>query len=82
MTNQKTVAADERLRREFNEWAEQGRGEEMEGHHISITEQTLALMKLHPGNRVLDLGCGAGWASRMMARAVANGEKTRASGGA
>ena len=71
MIDKKTVAADERLRQEFNQWAEQGRGEEMENHHISITQQTLAHMKLKPGDRVLDLGCGAGWASRLMADAVA-----------
>ncbi len=47
----------------------------MEAHHISITEQTLAMMDLKPGERVLDLGCGTGWTSRMMAKAVANGDK-------
>src|ERR1019366_5056915 len=47
----------------------------MENHHISITQQTLAWMELKPGDRVLDLGCGAGWASRLMAGAVANGDK-------
>jgi arsenite methyltransferase len=73
MSDGKT-AADERLRDEFNQWAEQGKGEEMEAHHISITAQTLALMKLKPGERVLDLGCGAGWASRLMAKAVADGD--------
>lgn len=62
--------ADERLRREFNEWASQGRGEEMERHHISIAEQTLAAMELKPGERVLDLSCGAGWATRLLAKAV------------
>ena len=31
-------------------------------------------MDLKPGDRVLDLGCGAGWASRLMAKAVANGD--------
>jgi ubiquinone/menaquinone biosynthesis C-methylase UbiE len=66
--------ANERLRTEFNEWASQGRGEEMENHHISIAEQTLARMDLHPGDRVLDLGCGAGWATRMLAKAVEGGE--------
>lgn len=75
MTDPKTISADEKLRREFNQWAEQGRGEEMEQHHISITEQTLALMELKPGQRVLDLGCGAGWASRLMARMVSGGER-------
>jgi len=64
--------ANQRLRDEFNQWAEQGRGEEMEQHHISITEQTIERMDLGPGDRVLDLGCGAGWASRLLARRVAD----------
>ena len=72
MSDTKTSAED-RVRDEFNQWAAEGKGEEMESHHISITEQTLALMNLKPGDRVLDLGCGAGWASRMIAKAVANG---------
>jgi arsenite methyltransferase len=74
MTDSK-VGAEERVRDEFNQWAAEGKGEEMEAHHISITEQTLALMNLKPGDRVLDLGCGAGWASRMMANVVANGNR-------
>lgn len=75
MTDNKVISTDERMRREFNEWAEAGKGEEMENHHISITQQTLALMALKPGERVLDLGCGAGWASRLLARAVDGGER-------
>jgi ubiquinone/menaquinone biosynthesis C-methylase UbiE len=63
------------MRREFNQWAEAGRGEEMEQHHISITQQTLALMGLKHGERVLDLGCGAGWATRLLAQLVAGGER-------
>jgi ubiquinone/menaquinone biosynthesis C-methylase UbiE len=64
---------DERLRQEFNQWAEQGRGEEMERHHLDITEKTLRYMELRPGERVLDLGCGAGWATRILARLVGDG---------
>ncbi len=75
MAENRTVSADELLRREFNLWAEQGRGEEMEKHHISITEQTLVLMGLKPGERVLDLGCGAGWATRLMAQVVGATER-------
>jgi ubiquinone/menaquinone biosynthesis C-methylase UbiE len=75
MNDGKFSSADERLRDEFNQWAGQGKGEEMEAHHLSITEQTLALMKLKPGERVLDLGCGAGWASRLMAKAIADDDK-------
>jgi len=75
MTDKQAIPVDEQMRREFNQWAEAGRGEEMEHHHISITQQTLALMGLQPGQRVLDLGCGAGWASRLLAQLVAGGER-------
>ena len=64
---------DEILRQEFNQWAAAGKGEEMEQHHISIAEQTIRKMELKPGERVLDLGCGVGWATRIVARLVADG---------
>lgn len=63
-----------KLRAEFNEWAVQGRGEEMERHHESIAAQTLDRMTLAAGERVLDLGCGAGWATRRLAKAVEGGQ--------
>jgi ubiquinone/menaquinone biosynthesis C-methylase UbiE len=75
MTN-RNKAAEEQVRDEFNQWASEGKGEEMEAHHISITEQTLGLMNLRPGDRVLDLGCGTGWTSRMLAHSVASGDKS------
>jgi SAM-dependent methyltransferase len=50
--------ADKKLQQEFNQWAEAGRGDEMEDHHSDITEQTIVLMDLKPTDRVLDLGCG------------------------
>jgi ubiquinone/menaquinone biosynthesis C-methylase UbiE len=65
---------DEKLQQEFNQWAAAGRGDEMEDHHSDITEQTLALMDIQPGDRILDLGCGTGWASRRMARVAVTGE--------
>ncbi len=64
---------DERLKQEFNRWAEAGEGPKMEQHHLDITEKTLRLMDLRPGERVLDLGCGSGWATRLLARLVADG---------
>jgi ubiquinone/menaquinone biosynthesis C-methylase UbiE len=67
-------SADQKLQQEFNEWAAAGRGDEMEDHHSDITEQTLALMDIQTADRILDLGCGTGWASRRMARIVTAGE--------
>lgn len=64
---------DERLQAEFNRWADQGEGEKMEAHHLAITEKTIRLMDLRPGERVLDLGCGSGWATRLLARIVGEG---------
>jgi arsenite methyltransferase len=75
MTDHKTPTTDEQMRHEFNQWAEAGKGEGMEQEHISITRQTLALMGLKPGQKVLDLGCGAGWASRLLAQKVGGGER-------
>ncbi|HZP22504.1 MAG TPA: methyltransferase domain-containing protein [Terriglobales bacterium] len=74
MTDHNILSTDEQMRREFNQWAEAGKGEEMEHHHINITQQTLALMHLRPGQRILDLGCGAGWASRLLAQLVGGGD--------
>src|SRR5262249_17429726 len=62
--------ADQKLQQEFNQWAAAGRGDEMEDHHSDITNQTLALMEIGCADRVLDLGCGTGWASRRMALAA------------
>ena len=66
--------ADQKLQQEFNQWAAAGRGDEMEDHHSDITDQTLALMGIQTSDRILDLGCGTGWASRRMARVTTNGE--------
>jgi ubiquinone/menaquinone biosynthesis C-methylase UbiE len=66
--------SDKQLQEEFNRWAAAGRGDDMEEHHSDITDQTIALMELKPADRVLDLGCGTGWASRRIARQVPSGE--------
>ena len=67
------ATSDEILQQEFNRWAEAGEGEKMERHHFDITGKTIRLMDLRPGDRVLDLGCGSGWATRLLARLVTDG---------
>lgn len=64
---------DERLRAEFNEWARAGKGESMERGHRPVGEQAIQLMRLPPNARVLDLGCGSGWATRLMAEKAKDG---------
>ena len=66
--------AEVKLQKEFNRWAEEGRGEEMESHHLPIVEPTLALMHLQPSDRILDVGCGTGWLARKIAAQVPDGE--------
>jgi SAM-dependent methyltransferase len=67
---------DEQLRTEFNEWARAGKGESMERGHRPVGEQAIARMRVSPDARVLDVGCGSGWATRMLAEYAFNGRVT------
>jgi SAM-dependent methyltransferase len=70
MTNQ---SLEHHLREEFNRWAEAGRGDAMEQHHLPIVEPLLALIKFESEDRVLDVGCGTGWLVRRIAPLVSAG---------
>jgi ubiquinone/menaquinone biosynthesis C-methylase UbiE len=70
---EKSLTSDEKLQQEFNRWAAAGEGPKMENHHLDITAKTIRRMNLRPGERVLDLGCGSGWATRLLARLVGEG---------
>jgi SAM-dependent methyltransferase len=67
---------DERLRLEFNDWAAAGRGASMEKGHRPIGEQAIELLKIPQSARVLDIGCGSGWATRLMAEKATVGHVT------
>src|SRR5437016_3630908 len=67
------ITSNDSLRGEFNRWAEAGRGEGMEQEHLPITLPVLEQMRLAPTDSVLDVGCGAGWLSRRLAKLVPQG---------
>src|SRR5436853_4853106 len=68
--------SDAQLRAEFNEWARAGKGESMERGHRPVGEQAIARMRITPDARVLDVGCGSGWATRLLAEYAFNGRVT------
>lgn len=55
-----------RAAREFDAWARDGRGEDMAVGHGDFTRQALDRVTFGPGDRVLDVGCGVGWATSLM----------------
>ena len=67
---------DEQLRTEFNEWARAGKGESMEKGHRPVGEQAIQLMRVPADARVLDVGCGSGWATRLLAGFAIKGRVT------
>ena len=67
---------DEHLRIEFNEWARAGRGQGMEKGHRPVGEQAISRLGLTADSRALDVGCGFGWATRVMAESARNGHVT------
>lgn len=63
----KQTSADEQLRDEFNEWARAGKGDSMEHGHRPVGEQAIARMNVPREAEILDVGCGSGWAARLLA---------------
>src|SRR2546425_11928197 len=66
-------AGETQLRGEVTRRAQAGRGEEMERHHLPIVLPVLELMDLQSDDNVLDIGCGSGWLSRLIAERVREG---------
>lgn len=66
-------ARNRQLSAEFNRWAASGRGEAMQDEHLPIALPVLDRMQLATDDNVLEVGCGAGWLSRMLAERLPEG---------
>lgn len=64
---------NEKLREEFNRWAEAGRGEGMEEGHLPIVLPVLDQMNLARDENIFDVGSGIGWLVRLLAERVPEG---------
>jgi ubiquinone/menaquinone biosynthesis C-methylase UbiE len=64
---------NETLRLEFNEWARAGKGASMERGHRPAGEEAIGRMQISTDARVFDVGCGSGWAARLIARRAQDG---------
>jgi len=51
----------------FDQWAEQGRAAGMQHNHEDVVKQVMGQLSFKAGEQVLDLGCGNGWATRLLA---------------
>ena len=63
----------EKLREEFNQWVRDGRSSALESHHRCFVEDMISHMSIQPRDRILEIGCGEGWASRELASLVPEG---------
>ena len=61
----------ELIARVFDTWAQNGRAEAMESGHGDVVRQVIAKMRFRAGQQILDLGCGNGWATRILAKSSA-----------
>jgi len=62
-----------RIRREFNRWAESGQDRGLEKRHWETTRQLIELMTVDEYMNVVDLGCGVGSATRVLAQKASRG---------
>jgi ubiquinone/menaquinone biosynthesis C-methylase UbiE len=59
----------------FEDWASSGRAEGMERGHKNRALQALEQMPIEAGDRLLDLGCGNGWATRWLLSRAGGGSR-------
>lgn len=58
----------EKIASTFDEWAAAGRADSMQEGHSDVVEQVLSKLQIKAGETILDLGCGNGWATRLLAK--------------
>ena len=63
----------ELLAKTFDEWAANGRDAKMEVEHGDAVQRVIAKMGIKAGDQMLDLGCGNGWATRLLAKSSPGG---------
>jgi len=61
----------ELLAQTFDQWSHDGRSVGMEREHGDVVRQVIAKMGVRAGEQILDLGCGNGWATRLLAKTAA-----------
>ena len=52
----------------FDQWALEGKDAGMEEGHSDVVRQVMETMDVRAGDQILDLGCGNGWATRLLAQ--------------
>jgi SAM-dependent methyltransferase len=60
----------EPVSRTFDQWAADGLDAAMEIEHGDVVRQVLRRLEPAAGEQILDLGCGNGWATRLLAKAA------------
>jgi len=63
----------DRIRGEFNRWAESGQRRGLEKRNWETTRQLIDLMNVEEYDNVMDLGCGVGLATRVLAQKASRG---------
>ena len=60
----------EEIAGKFDQWADDGGADTLEEQHGDVVHQVIDRMGIRPGDLVLDMGCGSGWATRLLGNAA------------